>query len=376
MRFLPKYYFLLIGFALIVSLSCDEVDLTAEEAQGEVQGFWKHYPGSGNIVYMLINESEVVFYNYSGREGCNTIDAYQIERVDGNGFYILSKEGLEENRVIAISRNAERLDVREIDDSKSSIDRYYVSDEDINSIAPICVDPTDVFGNWELELEDGDKILLSIEEDSIKVIDQDLKLGCYFISELEVIEFNGNDFLITNNDPLSSGTQEVKLTRTLEGLEVERQEGNILVKELYRASSADFSNFTPVCIFNPLEGLEGTWQYNAASEEGDIEFYLKIDQDAFVFHFRFGDPVNDPENVCFQLQKFEIIRVGENTVTIRDNNIEPAEEVTLIIEFREEEGLLYVDDTFDILTFFPTTVDDAYINNQCPDTADVINKIF
>lgn len=361
---------------LLVTSSCEDIDNESQEA-GEIRGFWEHFPGSGNISYMLITDTELIFYNYDGREQCITVDAYEIVRIDGTGFYILAQEGLEGNRVLAISRNGDRLDVRDINETQKQIDRYYQTEEDVNSLPRTCINPTDVFGNWELELEGGDKIFLSIEEDSIKVIDQDLKLGCYFISSLEVIEFNGNDFLISDNDPFSvSGTQQVRLTRTYDGLEVERVEGNALIKELYLESTVDFSNFTPVCTFNPLEGLEGTWQYNASSEEGDVEFYLTINQDEFIFHFRVGDPINDPENVCFQLQKFEIVSIGENTITIRDNNIQTAEEVVLILEFREEEGLLYVDDTLDILTFFPTDIDQGYINNQCPGTAVPVNKIF
>lgn len=375
MKSLLKYSLLLAGCMLLVTLSCEDIDIESQEA-GEIRGFWKHWSGSGNITYLNISDTEVIFYNYDGREQCITIDAYQIERIDGTGFYILGQEGLEENRVLAISRNGERIDVRDINETQKQIDRYYPSEEDVNSLPRICINPTDVSGNWEMELEGGDKVFLSVEEDSIKVIDQDLKLGCYSISALEVIEYNGNDFLISDNNPFSSGTQQVKFTRTYDGLEVERMEGDILIKELFTESEADFSTFTPTCAFNPLDGLEGTWQYNASPDEGDVEFYLTIDQNEFVFHFRVGDPVNDPNNVCFQLQKFEIISFGENAITIRDNNADTAEEVVLTVEFREEEGLLYIDDTSDVLTFFPSTIDQGYINNQCSDPVVPAKKIF
>jgi hypothetical protein len=375
MKSLLKYSLLLAGCTLLVTLSCEDIDIESQEA-GEIRGFWKHYPGSGNITYLDISDTEVIFYNYDVREQCITVNAYRIERIDGTGFYILGQEGLEGNLVLAISRNGERLDVRDINETQKQIDRYYPSEEDVNSLPRICINPIEVFGNWEMELEEGDKVFLSVEEDSIKVIDQDIQLGCYSISALEVIEYNGNDFLISDNNPFSSGTQQVKFTRTYDGLEVERMEGDVLINELFTESEEDLLTLTPICVPNPLDDLEGTWQYNAGAEEGDVEFYLTIDQDAFVFHFRVGDPVNDPENVCFQHQKFEIISVVENAVTIRDNDSETTEEEVFTIEYREEEGLLYIDNTSDVLTFFPSNIDQGYINNQCTDPNIPVKKIF
>ena len=375
MKSFLKYSMFLFGCMLLVSLSCEDLDLDNDEAGG-VQGFWELYQTPGSNTYLLISDTEVIFYYYDARENCITVDAYEVVRIDGTGFYILDQEGLEENRVLAISKNGERIHVRDLEETQSELDRYFPSEVDINSLAPVCVDPGDVFGNWELEIEDGNTVFLSIQEDSIKVYDEVQQENCFFLSALEVLEINGNVFTITDNDPASTtGTQEVILTRTNDGLEIERTEDGQVVIELYVESDADFSTFNPICTFD-FEFLEETiWQYNAGLEEVDTEFYLTIDSEYLTFYFRIGDPINAPDDVCFDIQQLEIVSRGDGTLTIREN-IEPFEEIELLIDFREEEGLLYIDDMLDILTFFPTDIDPGYINNQCSVTVVPALKIF
>ncbi len=375
MKSLFKYSLILITCTFLATTACEDLDLDNDEA-GSVQGFWELRQSVNSITYLQISDTEVIFYFYDAVENCITVDAYQVVRIDGTGFYILDQEGLEENRVLAISKNGERIHVRDIEETQSELDKYSPSEVDINTLAPICVDPTDVFGNWELELEDGDHVYLSIQEDSVKVYDQIQEENCFILSALEVIEINGNVFTLSDNDPASkTGTQEVTVTRTNQGLEIERMEDGQVVNELFVQSDADFSAFEPICSFG-FQGLEETtWQYNAKAEEGDIEFYLTIDQDHFTFHFRIGDPINAPEDVCFEIQQFEIVSRGNGTLTIREP-VEPFQEIELLIEFREEEGLLYVDDTLDILTFFPTDIDHGYINNQCSFSVTPATQIF
>ena len=475
---------LLVGCMFFVSLSCEDLDLDNDEA-GSVQGLWELFQTPGSNTYLLISDREVIFYYYDARDNCITVDAYEVVRIDGTGFYILDQEGLEENRVLAISKNGDRIHVRDLEETQSELDKFFPSNVDVNTLAPVCPDPTDVFGNWELELEDGNKVYLSIREDSVKVFDHIQDQACYFVSEMEVLEINGNVFTITDNDPSSpTGIQEVTLIRTPEGLEIERLENGTLITELYLESNADFSTFTPECkqfsiedimgvweltpqrdqellyldiseskityytlksgencygknshgivsfedgilelsnggdalfyyqivledgrlttIFEDssnsesfvrtnfsssdfsnlcsndlLQEIGGKWQYNASVEEEDVEFYLIITNDSFTFHFRIGDPINDPDNVCFEIQEFPVISFNNDSIIILDDSIEPPSQIELFVNFRTEEGLLYVDDKQDILTFFPSNIDDGYINNACPDVVvPSLNRIF
>ncbi len=370
MKSILKYGFIILGCAFLGALACEDVDLEGEDA-GSVQGFWELRQTTGSNTFLSISDTEVIFYYYDANKNCITVDAYEVVRIDGTGFYILAQDGLEENRVLAISRNGDRIHVRDIEETQREIDRYWISEVDISTLAPICVDPTDVFGEWELTQEDGNTIYLSVAEDSIKVIDKSVQFNCYFVSALEVISFDGNQFILTDNDPNSAtGQQEVKFIRTLEGLEVERIEDGNIVKELYLQSEADFSTFNPLCELGPLEELQGKWRYeNTETTEQDGEFYFTIGSDFFAFHFLVGDPINDPDNVCFEIERFEIISVGRNTVTVRQS-VTPFEEIVFKIDFKPEEGLLYLEDNSDVLTFTRTDIDEAYINNQCSVTTD------
>lgn len=349
---------------MLANLSCDDIDLEGEEA-GSVLGFWQLHPTNGIVPFLLISETEVIFYYFDSIKNCTTTDAYEIVRVDGTGFYILTQEGLEENRVLAISRNNSLIHVRDINDTQSKIEKYFQSDVDVNSLAPECVNPTDVFGQWELSRENEPTVYLSIASDSIKVIESFPEQECFIISGLEVLEINGNIFTISNNDPNSiSATQEITITRTSEGIEVERIEDGETITESFIESIVDFSSFESVCSFGPLLFLEGIWKFDDSGLENSPEYYLTLGIDVMSFHFLKGDPMNDPENVCFEIEQFEITSIEEQSFSIKGLN-EPFEEITYTLDFQEEEGLLYLDDNHDILQFYRSSTDSVYINNQC-----------
>lgn len=364
-----KLSFLVFCCLFLVNLSCEDIDLEGEAA-GNVQGLWEFRQNSaGSNTFLLVSDTEVNYYYYDSRENCITIDAYEVIRIDGDGFYILTQEGLEENKVLAISKNGDRIDVRDIDDTQNNIVKYWASEVDINALAPVCIDPTDVFGEWELKIEDEPSIYLSIAQDSIKVIDLFSEQNCYVSSKLEVFKINGNIFTISDNNPAAnSSTQEVTITRTSEGIEVERIEEGSVIKEVYTKSEADFSTFEPKCNFGPLLFLEGTWNFEDSGIENSSEFYMTLGLDFMSFHFLIGDPINDPDNVCFEIEHFDIIEIEEQSISVKGSR-EPFEEVTYTLDYREEEGLLYLDDTQDNLRFFRTTIDDNYINNQCSVTS-------
>lgn len=370
MKSMYKYSLILLSCVLLVNLACEDIDLEGEEA-GSVQGFWQLNETVSSLnTYLLVSEVAVIFYFHDTVENCIKVDAYDIVRIDGTGFYILSKEGLEENRVLALTRQNDRIIYRDIiDNTETKREIYYISSVDINTLAPVCVDPTDVFGQWELTRENEPTIHLSITPDSIKVIESIPDQECFFISEMEILEINGNVFTINDNDPnANSTTQEVTITRTAEGVEVERWEKGEIIKEVYLKSEADFSIFEPICNFGPLMSLAGKWQFEDSGVEDSPEFYMTISFDFMSFHFLVGDPINDPENVCFEIEQFEIVTVDDRTLSVKGTR-EPFEEVTLTLDYRETEGLLYLDDTQDVLAFFRTDIDDGYINNQCSTTS-------
>tara|TARA_R110000868_G_scaffold259361_5_gene517285 strand:- start:49113 stop:49514 length:402 start_codon:yes stop_codon:yes gene_type:complete len=131
---------------MLTNIACEDVDLEGEEA-GSVEGFWeRNRNSSGSNTFLLVSETEVIFYFYDSSENCLTIDAYDIVRVDGSGFYILTKEGLEQNRVIALTRDGDSIYFRDIvEDAETFLQKFFLSQVDINTLAPICVNLSNVF---------------------------------------------------------------------------------------------------------------------------------------------------------------------------------------------------------------------------------------
>lgn len=243
-----KFGVLILSAVAFLSMACEDLDFDNDEA-GEVQGFWKQNTGTGSNKFLTISSEEVIFYQFSASKNCNTIDAYQVVRIDGKGFYILDQEGLEENKVLAVSRNKDKIQVRDINVTQDELQWFIISELDPATIAPECVDPSNVYGNWELQIESEDPIFLSIEKDSIKVTEFKVDETCYSTSELRILGIDGNVFTLSIDTPdATSETQKVTLTRTVEGLEVERIENGQPIKELYNQSDSDFSSFEPECL--------------------------------------------------------------------------------------------------------------------------------
>lgn len=362
-----KSSFLLVGCLIFLALGCEDLDLKGEAA-GEVQGLWQLYEGTGTNTFLSISEVKVIYYYYDGLENCIKIEEYDVVRVDEGGFYILTQEGLEENKVLAISKNGDRIHVRDINETQSSIDKFFPSIVDIATLAPVCINPEDVYGQWELIVENEPPVYLSITQDSIKVIDSVPEQECFLISELEILEINGNVFTLSNNDPNSStGTQEVKITRTQEGIEVEREEDGEIITEIFSTSTADFSTFTTICDPNFTGDFIGQWQFNAPSDD-DSEIYLIIKDTQLSYHTRIDDPLNNSDDICFEIDTYNVVEFGFGSISLKET-IEPFGEITLLLDFRESENLLYVDDGVDIVPFFSNTINEEYINNQCTSTA-------
>ncbi len=367
MRYLnnyAKYAALLLFGVFLTTTACEEISLDNDEA-GEVQGFWQLNSGIGDNTFLLVSTSEVIFYFYDRSENCITVDAYQVVSIDGKGFYLLTQEGREENRGLTFSRNGDGLHVRDIDKTQSELDKYEPSEVDINNLAPICVDPTDVFGIWEyIDEARGDSIYVSIEMDTVRVASKDSGRDCYFTSVMEVFEIDGNIFTIMDNDPSSpTGQQDVILTRTNQGLRIQRMEDGVLVDELYTQSQFDFSTAEPECILNPIELYQGIWQFNAPSAD-PIVFYLSITQESMNYHFPLTGTIDNQGQTCYQVERLPIVEAGEGFLTVTLPP-EQTEQIKFFFEFNTDEELLYVDDGFNKESFFSSDITRAEITNNC-----------
>lgn len=359
-----KYAALLFLGVFLSTTACEEIDLDSEEA-GEVQGFWQLRSGTGDNTFLLVSATEVIFYFYDRSENCITLDTYEVVSIDGTGFYLLRQEDTEETRGITFSRNGDGLHVRDIDESQSNLDKYQISAVDINTLAPVCVDPTDVFGLWEYVNEMvNDTVYVSIQMDTIKVASKGQQEDCFFTSVLEVLAIDGTKFTIQDNDPSSeTGQQEVTLTRTNDGLRIQRMEEGVLVDELYTQSDFDFSTAEPECSQTPIDLFQGIWQYNAPVADS-FTFYLSITQESMNYHFPLEGTVDNQGQECYQVEVLPIIEAGEGFLTVTLPP-EQTEQVKFFFEFNSDEGLLYIDDGFQKESFFPSDITRAEITNSC-----------
>lgn len=359
-----KYAALLFCGIFLATFACEEIDLDNDEA-GEVQGFWQLNLGAGDTSFLSISSTEVIFYFYDRSEDCITVDAYEVVSVDGKGFYLLRQEGREDNRGITFSRNGDGLHVRDIDKTQSELDIYELSEVDINTLAPICVDPTDVFGVWEYINEtEGDTVYVSIEMDTVRVTSKRPEADCYFTSLLEVFEIDGTRFTIQDNDPSSpTGRQEVTLTRTNDGLFIQRMEDGNLVEELYSESTFDFSSAEPECILTPVELYGGIWQFSAPAAD-PIVFYLSITPESMSYHFPLDGTVDNQGQECYQVDILPIVEAGEGFLTV-SLPPEQTEQIKFFFEFKPDEELLYIDDGIQQEAFFVSDIERSVITNRC-----------
>ncbi len=233
----------------IIGISfCDDVDLTFEA--GEVRGFWESRERSGVITYLLVSDSNLIFYHYDKRNGCTTTENYLVKEIDEAGFFTVNKEGEgDQDRIFAISGNKNRVDVRDIDDSSDEIVKYFVTEitqVEVEDLAPECPDE-EVFGTWKLDQMDRE-VYISISDQEIHVADFDNEQACYFFSTVVITLIDGNVFYFTvfnqNNEP----TEEQAVLEVVDGvLKVSRTEEGVEIFEDYLPVEIDFSTLTPSC---------------------------------------------------------------------------------------------------------------------------------
>lgn len=460
--------------SLSIFLACEDIELGEGTQAENVQGFWQL--GTSNS-YLLVSNEEVIFYSFNASKNCTTSDIYQVVRIDGTGFYILTKEGLEENLVLALTFDGELLAVRDINETHREIKWYQPSELDITTFEQECVSETDVFGEWESTLDNQSTIYLSITPDTITVIDQNTNLLCYFINNHKVISIDENTFTIeeknTNSETLTQNINLIRLNKDL--LQVERFENGNPIVEIFVKSESDFSTLEPICEnVNPFLGLyhlqdnsevssnqflsienetvnfykevsgigcyekdvfniaslsndrmtlvsednsrmldfliyyengsliieyqsngsevyslattttdeiedslcdfgdtsqlSGTWQFKASSDDDRI-IYLVISESRYTFHSQVGDIVNDPDNSCFVIDRYDIVLINGFRVLLKQT-YEPFSEYEYLVRYNEKNEILYVDNQDIVMPYFSNVISDDIINKSCA-TSDI-----
>lgn len=354
------YLFFALGLVLVSSASCDDVDLTGN-LRGEVEGFWERTAG-GRTDYLLVSPSEVHFYTYKKSDDCFTVDQFEVISVDELGFYTIRREGEEESKTLALSRNDDRLDVRELENTQDNLKSYFLSTADQNAVGPICTSIEDVFGSWEMDHEGG-KTIVEISADSIIVADYVSSIDCYFISKLEVVSLQGSVFTLTDNDPMSSsGTQRITLSIENGLLKVERKEQGEDVIEYFSPGSSSIDDIERVCNEEDFN-IDGQWQLQTDGSDSAPLIYLGIEPGHFIFYYYKGDPAQPTAEDCYDVKSLDIISVDEQYFTLSDplNN----ETLEIAVHFDFENGFLIIDDGDLVQTFFRVEIEEGVLDDVC-----------
>ncbi len=355
-----SYLFFALGLVLVSSVSCDDVDLTGD-LRGQVEGFWERTAG-GRTDYLLVSPTEVHFYTYKKSDNCFSIDHFEVISVDELGFYTIRKEGEDESKTLALSRNDDRLDVRELENTQDHLKSYFLSTADQSAIGPECTTPEDLYGAWEMDNGDG-KTIVEISADSIRVADYISSIDCYFISKLDVISVQGSVFTLTDNDPMSSkGTQRIVISIEDGLLKVERKEQGEDITEYFSPSSGSIDDIDQLCTPEDFN-IEGQWQLQTDGDDSAPHIYLEIEPGHFVFYFYKGDPAQPAEEDCFDIKTLNIISVEEQYFTLFDPLTSETLEVAVHFDF--ENGFLIIDDGDMVQTFFSVQIEEGVLDDVC-----------
>lgn len=354
------YFFFAIGFIFVSFISCDDVDLTGD-LRGQVEGFWERN-NTRSTDYLLISPTEVKFYNYNTSDDCFVIEQFEVISVDELGFYTIRKEGEEESKILALSRNDDRLDVRELENTQENLKSYFLSAVDHTNISPECTSVEDLYGSWESDHEGG-KTIVEIFADSIVVADYLSSLDCYFISTLEVISVQGSVFTLTDNDPASSnGTQRIILSIENGLLKVERKERGVDIIELFTPSTVVIEDINQFCTEEDFN-IEGQWQLQTDESDSGPLIYLEIKPGQFVFYYYKGDPAQPASEDCYDVKSLNIISADEQYFTLSDPFTNETLEVAVHFDF--ENGFLIIDDGDIVQTFFKVEIEEGVLDDVC-----------
>ena len=242
-------FLLTVSAILLTGISCEDVELTGNEYEGEYEGNWEFYHGSGDYTYLTITQDEVTFRFKDGSAGCYTQHSYSIERIDGNGFYVLNDGTSEENKVYAFSRSESRLHVRDIGDPDSKVLKYRMYTEGtFPEDTPRCMNE-ELLGYWKLTDEDRIEYM-TVETETVTITEEEST--CFLNTELKVLTADYNKFRLYPMASIahsSTDTLSVVASFSEDTLQVSIS-NQVATEELaYAPFETDPRTFTPVCSF-------------------------------------------------------------------------------------------------------------------------------
>ena len=340
-----KYLFhtFLLIFIIAGLVSCDDLDLSLEEnGSEEVLGVWKErYLGSKDV-FLLISNTELNFYELDASQNCAKIDANQVVKRDGTGFFQVQKDENSDPIVYTLTNNDGDLHLRLIDDSSEGIRYFWPSAVDVSTFTR-CLEETEIQGKWELTNQDG-ITYVDILDDSVTVFSEYVEESCFEITGFKIDGRNGNIYKLL--DEIATGfvgELYLEIKRTQVGLEITLEENGSTTTDLYNISTVDFSTIQPDCgdlIPNQFIGL---WETQANNDLGVLGFHFEINQDTV------RNWIYEQATQCFTFYDEALVaRRGDTFFMNREEN---TTSVLLSYEITLDEDVLVVDVQSDIASF-------------------------
>lgn len=190
--------FILGVWAISMFFYCDEVDLKKEEV-GEVRGFWQLHFYDYDNVFLFISDTSLVFYNFNASKNCVVPDAYNVVYQE-DGFFTVEQDSGEVRVTYAISRNGDRIHVRNIEIPQNQLtenDKYWPSEyshEEFKTAFKECF-PANLLGSWKKDAPKEEEYL-EISEQEFRVARFNSSGGCYHLKYYTVTEVDGNNISV------------------------------------------------------------------------------------------------------------------------------------------------------------------------------------
>ncbi|MBO6795369.1 MAG: hypothetical protein JJ895_15790 [Balneolaceae bacterium] len=233
-------------FTLCVSfMACDDLDLDNEDAGGEVIGIWEKFKTEGSNEFVLISNNTLGFFYYNASRGCMTTDVYRVAKRDGTGFFQVTKDDGSPLKVYAVSRNGDRIHLRDIDDTQRDIQRYWPSEKtNIEDFAPVCYN-NDLTGTWQLDSDEIEEYV-SVSSLKFEIASFDTTESCFQNVKFDVIDIDMPEMVLRNQ---ANASEEFSLDFTLADsvMTISRNNAGTTFQSNYLASDTLITQLSPFC---------------------------------------------------------------------------------------------------------------------------------
>ena len=240
-----RFFYVLLAISIFTH--CEEVDNFESEEAGNVQGFWELEQTTGSNTFLKVSETEFTFYYYDAAKPCITIDSFKVVDIEDGGFYVVTKDlASDERKTFALSKNGERVHVRDIEETQKEIQRFWSSQVDIENLAPVCYD-NGLTGVWELDSEDEIEYA-DINEQRIKVATFFEPEGCFDLEDHLIVSVDGSVFTFEEEGPDGQPEQyTADISRVDSTVTVMLEDDGEEVVRIFKPAKVELGGLNPYC---------------------------------------------------------------------------------------------------------------------------------